>query len=411
MSSGEAPVDVQKTAAGPARVPFWRDIRVLRVLFQVVVVAVVFYVLWRLFNNLINSLNEKNINTSFDFLFQPTNFRINEDPGFDPRSDAWQMFLVGVKNTFLAGFVGIMIASLLGLIIGVSRLSSNWLVAKLAQIYVEVFRNIPPLLIIIFFGAAVFTNGPFPIFQEANELKIPGTDDNFLIISNTRWAVPSFAESGGSTTLFWILVLISLAFAIGVWIWRTNVNIRTGKPHHRVLWSLGVFIVLVVISYIASGRPYTMSWPEVSENRRLVVGGFATSAGYLSVTVALGMYTASHIAEVIRGSILAVPKGQAEASTALALSSLQRYRFVILPQALRIAIPPTINQYLNLVKNTSLGIAVAYAEVTLLTKTLIGNGKPAPQSILVLMAVYLSFSLVISLILNIYNRRIQVGDR
>lgn len=411
MSSGEAPVEVEEKAPGPARVPFWRDIRVLRVLFQVAVVGLVAWILWVLFNNLINSLNEKNINTSFDFLWQPTNFRINEDPGFDPRSDVWQMFLVGVKNTFLASFVGIMIASLLGVIVGVARLSSNWLVAKLAQIYVEVFRNIPPLLIIIFFGAAVFTNGPFPIFQEATELKLLGTENNFLIISNTRWAIPSFASSGGSATLFWILVLISFAFAVGVWIWRTNVNVTTGKPHHRVLWSLGVFVVLVAISYVASGRPYTVSWPEVSENRRLVEGGFATSAGYMAVTVALGVYTASHIAEVIRGSILAVPKGQSEASTALALSSFQRYRFVVLPQALRIAIPPTINQYLNLVKNTSLGIAVAYAEVTLLAKTLIGNGKPAPQSILVLMAVYLTFSLLISLILNIYNRRIQVGDR
>jgi general L-amino acid transport system permease protein len=410
LSSGEAPVELEKSDTAHQRVPIWRDIRVLRVVFQVVAVGVVCYVLWRLFNNLVTNLDEKGISTKFDFLTQPTNFRINENPGFDPRSQVWEMYLVGIKNTFLASFVGIMIASFLGLIVGVSRLSNNWLVAKMAQVYVELFRNIPPLLVIIFFGAAVFTNGPFPLFREAHEISFFGTDENLFIISNTRWGIPSLATTG-ATGLFWILVGISVVAAIGAWIWRTSVNTRTGKAHHRVLWSLGTLIVLVAISYVATGRPYAVSYPSLSEDRRLVLGGFATSAGYLSVTVALGMYTASHIAEVIRGSILAVPKGQGEASTALALSSFQRYRFVVLPQALRIAIPPTINQYLNLVKNTSLGIAVAYADATALTKTLIGNGKPAPQSILVLMAIYLTFSLVISLILNLYNRRIQVGGR
>ena len=131
----------------------------------------------------------------------------------------------------------------------------------------------------------------------------------------------------------------------------------------------------------------------------------------MSVTVALGLYTASHIGEIIRGSILAVHSGQSEAANALALSAFQRYRFVVLPQAMRIALPPTINQFLNLVKNTSLGTAVGSAEVTALTKTSIGNGRPAFQSILILMAVYLSFSLVISLILNVVNRRMQLVSR
>ena len=132
--------------------------------------------------------------------------------------------------------------------------------------------------------------------------------------------------------------------------------------------------------------------------------------GFIAVTLALGLYTASHIAEIIRGSILAVPRGQTEAANAIALSPFQRYRHVVLPQALRIAVPPVISQYLNLVKNTSLGIAVAYAEITSLTFTSIGNGRPAPQSILILMIVYLAFSLTISLLLNIYNRRLQLVE-
>ncbi len=154
-----------------------------------------------------------------------------------------------------------------------------------------------------------------------------------------------------------------------------------------------------------------MSWPALSESGRVIEGGFIMNFGFISVTVALGLYTASHIAEIIRGSILAVPKGQSEAANAIALRSLQRYRYIILPQALRIALPPTINQYLNLVKNTSLGTAVAFADVTSLTRSSIGNGRPAPQSIAILMLVYVTFSLTISLILNIYNRRLQLVER
>ncbi|HKZ25097.1 MAG TPA: ABC transporter permease subunit, partial [Acidimicrobiia bacterium] len=144
---------------------------------------------------------------------------------------------------------------------------------------------------------------------------------------------------------------------------------------------------------------------------RRIVGGLQLNWGFIAVTIGLGLYTASHIAEIIRGSILAVPKGQSEAANAIALSSFQRYRFVVLPQSLRIALPPIINQYLNLMKNTSLGVAVAYAEITSLTLTSIGNGRPAPQSIVVLMGVYLAFSLTISFVLNAYNRRIQLVER
>ena len=151
--------------------------------------------------------------------------------------------------------------------------------------------------------------------------------------------------------------------------------------------------------------------PTVSENGRRIENGLVTNFGYISVTIALGLYTASHIAEITRGSILAVPRGQSEASNALALGGFQRYRFVILPQAMRIAIPPTINQFLNLTKNTSLGIAVAYAELTALTKSSIGNGRPAVQSLTILISLYLLFSIVTSIIMNIVNRRMQIEER
>jgi general L-amino acid transport system permease protein len=317
---------------------------------------------------------------------------------------------VGVKNTFLAGLVGVVLATVVGLLVGVWRLSQNWLLARMATLFVETFRNIPPLVIIIFFGAAIFTFGPLPILREAVELQLPWTSDTFLILSNDQWGIPGFKGRSGVAAYLGILGTGLVVGAI-LWIWRTRVNERTGAPHHRVAWLFGAVLVTAVVGYLALGEPVAIDWPALTENRRRIASGFSMNFGFMALTVALGLYTASHIAEIFRGSILAVPKGQTEAASALALSGFQRYRFVVLPQALRIALPPIINQYLNLVKNTSLGIAVAYAEITALTQTSIGNGRPAVQSIIVLMGVYLSFSLVISVILNVVNRRLQLVVR
>jgi general L-amino acid transport system permease protein len=162
---------------------------------------------------------------------------------------------------------------------------------------------------------------------------------------------------------------------------------------------------------VALGGPVNFSFPSVSESGRKIEGGLATNDAYIALTLALALYTASHIAEIVRGSILAVNTGQNEAANALALSGFQRYRFIVLPQAARIALPSIINQFLNLVKNTSLATVVAYPEITALTQSLIGNDQPAPQMILILMGLYLSFSLTISFILNIVNRRFQLAGR
>ncbi len=399
---------------GSTRPPVWRDIRVLRIVGQVAAVAAVVLLLRWLIGNLLTNLEAANIETGFGVLDQPTNFTIRDDPGFDSRSPIFpNMLWVGIKNTAVSAAVGIVIATVLGVLIGIGRLSDNFLVARLSQIYVEVLRNIPPLVVITFFGFAIFTFGPFPAFNPSNppsQLSFPWSDNTALILSNDRWGFPSLA-SDGNTGLFWILVLAALAVAVGVWRWRTKVNIDTGQPHRRVLWSLLTLLGISAVAFVALARPYRMSWPSVSESGRIIEGGFATNAGYMALTLALGLYTASHIAEIIRGSILAVPKGQSEASNALALNGFQRYRFVVLPQAMRIAIPPTINQFLNLTKNTSLGSAVAYPEITQLIRTAIGNGKPAVQLLLVLMIIYLSFSFLISLVMNVVNRRMQLVGR
>lgn len=399
-----------KSPIQPTRTPFWRDIRVIRVVGQLAALVVAFFLLRYFYRNLVANFDRIGISTSFDFLGSPTKFRIAYADGFDPRSPVWQMVVVGVKNTFLAGFFGIILASVVGLVVGVSRLSENWLINKAATVYVETFRNIPPLVIIIFFVSAVFFFGPFPIFRESWEFNWFGTENVFLILNKDKWGIPGFTQVG-NLAAFWIVLAVGVISAWFVWRWRSRRFDRTGQPHHRVLWSIAVILLFVLIGYLATGQPFEISWPSISEDRRLLFGGFGINWGFISVTVALGLYTASHIAEILRGSILAVHGGQSEAASALALSGFQRYRFVILPQAMRIALPPTINQYLNLVKNTSLGTAAAYAEITALTKTSIGNGRPTFQSIVILAAVYLAFSLVISLMLNIVNRRLQIADR
>jgi len=243
-----------------------------------------------------------------------------------------------------------------------------------------------------------------PIIQEG------ATPFNLFVISNRRFAMPSIVN-GDNGGLFWLLVLGALVAAVLVWRWRTRVFNETGRLHHRVLWAFGAFSLISIAAFLILGDPISLSRPVLFPEERLIVGGTTMLAGYATVTLALTLYTASHVAEIVRGSILAVPKGQTEASFAVGLNNFQRYRFVILPQAARIAIPPTINQYLNFTKNTSLAIAVGYAEITVVAVTIIGNGNPAPQTIAILMLVYLMFSLVTSLVMNIVNRRLQLASQ
>ena len=397
---------------GSTRPPFWRDIRILRVIAQVVTLGVVVGLIYVLQRNLFNNLNALGISTDFGFLGSEAKFTVR-DSGFTADQSVWRMILVGVQNTAAAASVGIAVALVLGTLVGIGRLSSNWVLRKLSTVYVETLRNIPPLVIIIFVGVALFTSGPLPLFTATNppgELTIPGTDSNFLIYSNTRLGFPSFMNDTNATG-FWIIMLVALIVAIGIWRWRTKVNEDTGESHHRVLWSFGTLLVFGIVGYVVLGGPVAFSFPSVSESGRVIEGGIATNNAYISLTLALALYTASHIAEIIRGSILAVNSGQSEAANALALSGFQRYRFIVLPQAARIALPSIINQFLNLTKNTSLATAVAYPEITALTQSLIGNDQPAPQMILILMGLYLSFSLAISFVLNIVNRRFQLAGR
>lgn len=391
----------------------WRDVRVLRFAAQVMAVVVVVALIRWMFHNLIVSMDEIGLPKGFGFLDSPYGVALRDAHGFDVRDPVWKGLLIGLQNTIVASVVGILIATIVGLFVGIARLSSNWLVAKAASLFVESLRNIPPLVVIVFFGFALFTFGPFPRFNPTNppwQGTFFGSDSNWIIVSRDRWAIPSLA-SESNVGVFWLLALAAAIVAVVVWQWRTRRNTATGEPHHRVLWSVGVFAVIVVACFAALGGPYSWSWPAVSENGRRVVGGFGTNSGYMALTLGLGLYTASFVAEVIRGSILAVPKGQSEAATSVALKSGQRYRYVVLPQAMRIAIPPYISECANLIKNTSLGIAVAYPDLFQVVVTAWGINFPAPQLIFIVVIVYVTINLIVSALLNVYNRSIQLKER
>jgi len=383
----------------PARPPFWRDLRVIRVVIQIVAVVVVGLVMAWLWNNLTTNLRARGLPMGFEFLDGPAGVNIadNEFRASQPVRDA---LLVGIENTLALVVAGIPLLTIIGIVVGVSRLSTNWLIAKSAAGFVELLRNLPPLLIIFLVFNAVI-------------LELPGLSESWspfglLVINNRRISVLGFTASAG-VGWFWGLVLVGVVIAFVVWRWRTKRFDETGEPHHRVLWAGGALLSAVVVAYLLTGSPVRISLP-VLDGRR-IDGGFSGLGAYFGVLAALVLYTSSHVAEIVRGSIQAVSKGQVEAADALSLSPFQRLRFVVLPQAFRIAIPPIINQYLNYTKNTSLAIAIGYAEITRIVNQAIGNANPAPQMILILMLIYLVFSLTISAVSNVVNRRLQIVGR
>lgn len=382
------------------RPPFWRNVRVLRAVFQVVFLVLVVSFVWWLLDNLLVNLDRVGIDTSFDYLDQPAGFQI-AGSDFRPTQPVRDVLWVGFLNTIRVAAVGIVLATLLGIVVGVAGLSANWLVRKVATVYVEVLRNLPPLVVIIFVFTAIVLR--FPQIQESTDL------GGVLLLNNNTIGIASPALVGDSSGLFVVICLLALVAGIALAVWRTRRFVVTGEPHHRVLYGGGLTLAIVAVAWLALGRPLELDLPVVDGFQ--VDGGATMSANYFALLVALTIYTASYIAEIVRGSIQAVHRGQTEASQALSLNELQRLRFVVLPQAFRIAVPPLANQYLNLTKNSSLAIAIAFAEFTQVTKTVIGNGNPAPQSFLILMAGYLFLSLVISFFANIVNRRLQLVSR
>jgi general L-amino acid transport system permease protein len=381
----------------------WRDVGAIGIAAQIAVLIAIAAVLSYLWSNFTARTELIGLELNFDFLDQPGNISIADNP-LTPGDTVGAAITEGFFNTIRIILVGIPLAMILGTLIGVARFSSNWLLRKIATGYVEFFRNIPPLVVIVFLWGAVFLNG-FPRSQEAWKPL-----NSWFIFSNNRFAFPSLMGLDNFELYRWLL-LAGLLAAIGVAVWRTSVFNNTGTPHHRVLWGIGTLIAVAAIAYFALGGPITTSKPELDDRGRVFSNGIRMQMPYAALTFALVIYTATHIAEIVRGSILAVHKGQEEAANALALSTLQRYRFVILPQAMRVAFPPLISQFLNFTKNSSLAIAIGFTESTSVVTNLFGQSQPAPQLILVLALLYLTLSLILSAVGNLVNRRLQIVGR
>lgn len=387
---------VPLTSTLSTRIPLWRDIRVLKWVLQLVVVGLVVAVVIWLYGNYTDNTAEQNIPTDFGFLDNPANFQItgNELSANAPIRDALYQ---GLLNTLRISVAGIVAATILGTLIGIARLSKNWIVRKLATVYVEAVRNVPLALFVVA-GLLVVVLGVFPTIQDAWQ------PAGLMIISNRGVAVPWFIGAG-----FGLVVIGSIGSFVA-WLvagWRSKVSDRTGALPRSGLWGSGAFVIVFAVGWVTLGYEWTL--PEL--DGRQTTGGIRIDPSFFALFFALVIYTASHIAEIVRGSIQAVPRGQGEAADAVALSGFQRMWYVILPQAFRIAIPPIGNQYLNLIKNSSLGAAIGYYDVTLVAQTTVGNGSPAVPVFALTMVMYIGLSLITSAIVNIANRRSALVER
>jgi general L-amino acid transport system permease protein len=381
------------------RPPPWRDVRVLRVVLQAGFLLVLVAIYYYLANNLVTNLQRQGIRTDFGYLDQPAGFAI-PDSAFRSTQDVASAIAAGVKNTAIVSFVGIALALIVGVVVGVARLSTNWLVRRSAALYVESLRNIPVLLIIFFWYLAVLLRLP--------RIEVSVEWGGLIVLSNRGLWVPTVVESG-NLSVFWWFLGAGLIAALVTGVWRTRRFDRTGEPHHRVIWGASILLGAALLGFFVGGRAFTFQVP--GREGLVITGGLRMGPEYAALMFGLAIYTASHIAEIVRGSILSVAKGQAEAAMALGLSPFQRLRLVILPQAFRIMIPPLANQFLNLTKNSSLGVAIGYYEVTRVVRITISQGGPAPQSIVILMAIYLAFSLSISAVTNFINRQLRLETR
>lgn len=385
------------TSAPQSRPPFYRDVRVLSWAFQLIVFGLLAAVVYWLFGNFQRNTADSGIPTNFDFLANPASFAI---PGadFDSNESVRNAYVVGILNTIRVAVVGIILATILGILIGIGRLSKNWVVRKITTVYVEVLRNLPLLVIMTFTFLGV-------VLQVLPRIENSWVPLGLLVVSNRGIGVPWYQDTSGLS-----LLLVLFVGFLGWWLiarWRHSVSDRTGEASRAILYGGGFFIVVLVIGWLLLGASYTL--PVV--DGRQIAGGIRIDPSYFAVLIALVIYTASHIAEIVRGSIQAVPLGQGEAATALALSGFQRMWNVVLPQAMRIAIPPLGNQYLNLIKNSSLGAGFAYFELTNVTQVTVGNGSPAVPAFTLALVFYIVLSLIASSFVNLANRRFKLVER
>jgi len=396
-------VNKQDSAGPPASTTKpWNDPKVRSIFFQaVLLIAVVFSGMY-IFGNTADNLERQGIATGFGFLGTTAGFGIiTHLIDYSEASSYGRAFAVGLLNTLLVAFCGIIAATIIGVIVGIARLSKNWLVARMAMVYIETFRNIPLLLQIFFWYFAVL-----------RALPAPKNSVNFadgVFINNRGIYMPSAIYEDGFSLVIWAL-LIAIIGVVVMARWAHKRRDQTGQQFHTVYASIGLLVGLPLLALIVAGFP--LSWEIPALKGFNFVGGTVIIPEFVALWISLSIYTASFIAEIVRAGIQAVSHGQTEAAHALGIKAGPTLRLVILPQALRVIIPPLSSQYLNLTKNSSLATAIAYPElVSVFTGTVLNQTGQAVEIISVTMGVYLSISLGISALMNWYNAKMALVER
>ena len=390
-------------SAPPPKTRHWslRSRAVRGVLYQLIAIGAIAAAAWFLAHNTLVNMRVRGIQSGFDFLTEPAGFDIGERLlPYESSDPYWRAFLTGVANTLRVAAIGILIATILGTVLGVGRFSRNALVRGLCYAYVEVFRNVPVLLHLLMWYLLLTTWLPGP----GDERTLGG----LIYLSNggISYPVPVWGLGQG------LAAIGVVAGALLAWLWARRAKRLfelTGKPR-PVLWpSIGLMLAGALIGWVAGGAPTAWSIPRPMQFS--VEGGSSLTPEFTAVLLGLVLYTASYIAEVVRAGIASVPHGQTEAAGALGLSKGQQMRLVALPQALRVIIPPMTNQFLNLTKNSSLAVAIGYPDVVSISNTAINQTGRAIECISIIMLVYLTTSLGTSALMNWYNKRAAIKER
>jgi general L-amino acid transport system permease protein len=392
----------ERLGTAPASPPLWRDPRVRAIVYQILTLAAVLAFAAYIVHNTMENLSRHGIASGFGFLSQPAGFAIPQTLiAYSELSSNARVFWVGLLNTILVAVVGIALATVLGFVIGLARLSSNWLVARVATVYIEVIRNTPVLLQILFWYFAVLQALPQP------RDSIAFGDLFFLNNRGFYTPKPVFEAGFGWVALVFVAALVA---ALGIAHWARQRHDATGQPFHTFYVVLGLLLGLPLLAFLLTGAPLTFEHPEMG--RFKLQGGLVLLPELVALTLALSVYTAAFIAEIVRAGVLSVSHGQIEAAHALGLKHGQTLRLVVIPQALRVIIPPLTSQYLNLTKNSSLAVAIGYPDfVNVFTGIVLNQTGQAVEVIAMTMGVYLTLSLLTSAFMNWYNRRRALVER
>jgi general L-amino acid transport system permease protein len=398
--------DARTGSGEPPKVSLLYNPALRSAVYQIVTLVVIVAAVSYAWHNVFQNLARANMTAGFGFLNSRAGFDVAQSLiAYSSDSTYFRALQVGLINTLVIAAAGVVTATIVGLLVGIGRLSHNWLIAKLCTVYVEIFRNIPPLLVIFFWYLGVLALLPSirTIFQHVKE-----NPDAAFFISNRGIYMPApvFGENFGIVLAAFALGVVA---AIAFTIWANARQRATGK-RPPVLWvNLGLIVLFPLIVFVVMGAPLTLDYPVPGSFN--MKGGMVIGPEFLALYLALSLYTASFIAEIVRAGIRGVSKGQSEASYALGLRPGQATRLVVLPQALRIIIPPLTSQYLNLIKNSSLAVAVGYADLVAVGGTILNQSGKSIEIIAIWMVIYVSISLITSLFMNWFNAKMALVER